>query len=1229
MASRVWDDRLAEVWAAPARAGAGVVLATDVVLTARHVVSGALDGAPVLARIVRPGVRVAGWMAMTVVADDEAWDVALLQVDPAAAGEATRLATATEWDAPRSPAPKIVRLGTSAEPGCEVVGFPRSQVQRTPAGAPTSVVRQTEQATGTLLPAGQGKTPANPDRPLPLRWMPFDVTTASPGTHAGWSGMSGAAAVLPDGRLVGVVVAAEAGHQTRRLYVVPLADVLDRSAALAASWERLGTPAPPQLRDAPRHRRLLARGSLAADGSPRIVGAIEDLGAFGVKPADVPGEPPYLRYVERDDDGELASALAEAEQSHRMLLLVGGAATGKSRSLAEAVRTRYPGHRLFEPVEGALAELTELAAIGDGPALVWLDDVHRYAGGVALGHALTALLGDGAVVVGTIRRAELDRLAPAGDVRDRSGEALSDPRLIMRVDWRLGWTEAERARGVEVVAAPAAHDALGRGVPLGVWAIAGPQLMQRLRDAETDDDWPANHALVRTVLAWYRTGLLQAMPAELAPDLVPVVGGLDPPPDDEELAEALRWATEPVVGDGRRTRQSVLRQESSGALAVHDYVLDQDDIQGAIPHAVWEAVLDHVGEAHETRLKVGLVAHVSMQEDVAIRALTPAAEAGNREAMWLLGRVLEPRDRGAMRTWYERAADAGSVEAMVDLGSVLADKDPEAARRWYERAADAGSIDAMNNLGVLLWPTDPEAALPWIERAAEGGMVHAMNAMGIALSGEDPARSRSWLEKAAAAGLVEADFNLGVAAERTEGDLARARRHYERAAEAGHPGAAYNLGILLWPSEPEPAMQWLERAAEAGVTDANLKLCGILAPSQPAQARRWLELAAGEGAVEAMIALAYNIHVGDLPGDGADVRRWFERAALAGSVDAAAALGEVLYDDGEHAAAHMWLERAVAAGLAEAQPFLDEVQATERDQLHELASSAQAGDVEAMYNLGTLLIDEDRAAARTWLTRAAELGHLAAMNNAAAAYLPDDPSTARMWLGRAAAAGVPDAMHNLARLAGDDDTEAREWLRRAAEAGQAQAMYELGELLMNESRGDGLAWLRRAAEAGDVFAMNSLGIALGEEDRQAAERWFRLGAEAGYDKTMFNLANLLVDAQPAEARRWYRAAADAGHTGAMLALAVQSMDEGRAELLRRLEAAERDDDVHAVFEVQRLLRDELYGGREWIERAARAGNELAAEMLAAAPTAVAEPGGVYLGDPRGSVRGRGPGSAAP
>ena len=184
--------------------------------------------------------------------------------------------------------------------------------------------------------------------------------------------------VLAAGRLAGLVVAAETEHQQRRLYVVLFTDVLAHSAGIARALAAMvGGPAVMEVRDAPLYRDVLQNGCLAPDGTPVLV---RDAGykAFGVKPADLPGEPKFLDYVPRDADQKLHDRLRAAQARQRMLLVVGGSAGGKSRSAAEAARRQLPGHRLLCPRETSLARLRELPAADLGPALVWLDDVERY-----------------------------------------------------------------------------------------------------------------------------------------------------------------------------------------------------------------------------------------------------------------------------------------------------------------------------------------------------------------------------------------------------------------------------------------------------------------------------------------------------------------------------------------------------------------------------------------------------------------------------------------------------------------------------------------------------------------------------------------------------------------------------------------------------------------------------------------------------------------------------------
>ncbi|MGA5065320.1 NACHT domain-containing protein [Streptomyces exfoliatus] len=232
--SWLWNDRLVEVWAWPGKAGSGVAFGARGVLTARHLVAEAVgcdEDRQVLARLIRWDAPTPSWVRMRLVADDADWDLAILEVDVPQAPNA--------WEPPQSSSPIIATVGTSVEPNCEAVGFPDDAVQSEAAQSPATAVRQTEQVWGTLLPMGQAKVPVAPQRHLPKRWVPLDIFTAAPLRQADWGGMSGAGVVIPGSRLVGIVVGAEADHQQRRLFVVPLATAVGSSPLLREGLEAL------------------------------------------------------------------------------------------------------------------------------------------------------------------------------------------------------------------------------------------------------------------------------------------------------------------------------------------------------------------------------------------------------------------------------------------------------------------------------------------------------------------------------------------------------------------------------------------------------------------------------------------------------------------------------------------------------------------------------------------------------------------------------------------------------------------------------------------------------------------------------------------------------------------------------------------------------------------------------------------------------------------------------
>jgi tetratricopeptide (TPR) repeat protein len=838
--SRMWDDRLAEVWAAPGLAGTGVVVGRTGVLTAAHVIAGVPAGGRILARVVRRGEPTAHWVRMRAVFASISWDMALLTVDETAPGSG-------HWVPPATAEPVVVRLGTAAEHDCEAAGFPRSAIQGR-GSPPALVVRQPEQAAGVVLPAGHGKPPWDQAEPPGL--MPFDLGTAAPHTQQEWAGMSGAAVLLPDGRLIGLVHAASAGHP-RRLYLVPLAEALSGDPQLRAAADSADAPLLVEARQAHRYRQVLDQRTLAPDGMPFRVGEITDLEAFGVKRAGIPGEPDCLEYITRDGDAELDRRLAQAIGRQRMVLVVGDAAAGKSRSAAESARRVLPGCRLLCPRAGWLPAVAELPLDDIGPAMVWLDDADVHAHGEGLRDALARLHAVGLPVIATIRRAALEQLTSSGEVRNRAGEVLRDPDLADQVGWEMRWSAGECARLAVQTTDPGLLAAVSSGMPPGVYAVAGPQLLQQVSAARASDDMPWRYALILSVLDWYRTGIGTPAPLAAVRELLPGIASQESYPDalrtggrpqPEDIDEALSWFSHNVTGGrGPLSQQRVITVLGSdgpdASLAVHDYVLDRDQQQGRrVPDVVWSAALQTAASDISAVFRICVVAFSQDRPDISVQAMTPLATDGNALAMCNLGGILLDRDPDSARRWTERALRTGEETivplAQANLGTLLMHSGyMQGARPLLEAAIGSGDFEvvplARANLGVLLMMLgDLDGARPLLETAVATANPHERpfaqaNLGSLLMVLGDLDGARPLLEAAAATGSLRARA-LGQAALgallTNLGDMHAARALLETSALSGGVQTAalaqVALGTLLTiTGELDQAIPLLETAA--------------------------------------------------------------------------------------------------------------------------------------------------------------------------------------------------------------------------------------------------------------------------------------------------------------------------------------------------------------------------------------------------------------------------------
>lgn len=243
--------------------------------------------------------------------------------------------------------------------------------------------------------------------------------------------------------------------------------------------------------------------------------------------------------------------------------------------------------------------------------------------------------------------------------------------------------------------------------------------------------------------------------------------------------------------------------------------------------------------------------------------------------------------------------------------------------------------------------------------------------------------------------------------------------------------------------------------------------------------------------------------------------------------------------------------------------------------------AAQDGHIQAKHNLGVLYARQERLdEAEHWWREAAIDGSTSDMNHLGTHLAHRDPGEAEHWLRQAAQNDHVDALYNLGNLLREQQrsSEADPWLRHAVQAGSSDAMAALGDLDNDKDASEEAEhWWRQAAEAGHLSAMSNLGHLLhAHGSAQEAEYWYRIATTRGNTTAAYNLGNLCYhqerfdeaqqlwhvaanDAIPEamanlaalfaqlgdqhEARRWFRKAAEAGDAQSQNALAALEQSE--------------------------------------------------------------------------------------
>ncbi len=251
------------------------------------------------------------------------------------------------------------------------------------------------------------------------------------------------------------------------------------------------------------------------------------------------------------------------------------------------------------------------------------------------------------------------------------------------------------------------------------------------------------------------------------------------------------------------------------------------------------AGLGHPVLAKSTNSERGLLALEVGNTRAALRAFDAAFKAGDADAGFYLGRIVEQGLGVEVNllhalALYKEAAKRGSPKALNRLGTLLAegtivDKDEAKARRFFCEAAGLGLVDGAYNCATLQW-------------AGRGGT-------------KQTARALAHYRRAAEANHIAANLLLGRWYRDGNTPLKRnaklALTHFERAASFGNPVAQFELGRLfesgiLLPKNLETAQLYYllgamrgHRAAQAAAQRLGAVLDGETQERAHMAARLW------------------------------------------------------------------------------------------------------------------------------------------------------------------------------------------------------------------------------------------------------------------------------------------------------------------------------------------------------------------------------------------------------
>jgi tetratricopeptide (TPR) repeat protein len=510
-------------------------------------------------------------------------------------------------------------------------------------------------------------------------------------------------------------------------------------------------------------------------------------------------------------DCELVGLLRTDGPPYPFVILRGDSKAGKSRTLAEAVRTVWPDAPVILTTGEGLAGLVGLdppLPIKPVPAVVWLDDLTA----ADLTHLTGSVLASTrkrAIVVATITSQRYNAIVRTGSDTSKVARAALNAAHGCQLAFDL--TDKEREQAHRLYPDERIEASIGETL------VGGEELLAKLDAGRTDN--PAGQAIVHAAVDCRRVGLTRGVSDSELKLLFPrylrkVKSGLRA--TDDRFATGLEWAAEPVASQVALLRPIGVGDERRWE--VLDYIVSAQDGQTghpvrAIPFFAWTELL-----AIATPSECYDIAQAAMlrdergHADKGFRTAKRDPKVAPKAAFYLgsllveQGRVAEAADEIKYAVDNRRILLGDDETSMLTLqlgASYLHGNDIPRATATLEYARDFGDTTVASEAAFMLGVMHYE----------QGDMVQAELAYqhAIDLGHSDMA--------------PKASVGLGVLLE-ARGDRDRAKAAYRHAMDAGHaevsPKAAASLGALLGQDgDVEGAAAALQFAIDSGGLPAN------------------------------------------------------------------------------------------------------------------------------------------------------------------------------------------------------------------------------------------------------------------------------------------------------------------------------------------------------------------------------------------------------------------------